>query len=179
MDQLIKNINTKTKDLILPAVAMRGLVCFPRFVMHFDVAREMSVKAVEAALKNDRLVFLTAQKDVYVEEPQEKDLYNIGVVAEIRQTLKTPDNVMRVLVEGLYRAKIKETVNENGMFVCTVKKLPDYSREKPDQLEIPFRIVTSSSTTRSLNIMGKLLSWNVERNCGALVWKACDLYPRV
>ena len=45
--------------------------------MHFDVAREMSVKAVEAALKNDRLVFLTAQKDVYVEEPQEKDLYNI------------------------------------------------------------------------------------------------------
>ena len=121
-EKAIKNINTKTKDLILPAVAMRGLVCFPRFVMHFDVAREMSVKAVEAALKNDRLVFLTAQKDVYVEEPQEKDLYNIGVVAEIRQTLKTPDNVMRVLVEGLYRAKIKETVNENGMFVCTVKK---------------------------------------------------------
>ncbi len=135
-EKAIKNINTKTKDLILPAVAMRGLVCFPRFVMHFDVAREMSVKAVEAALKNDRLVFLTAQKDVYVEEPQEKDLYNIGVVAEIRQTLKTPDNVMRVLVEGLYRAKIKETVNENGMFVCTVKKLPDYSREKPDPVDL-------------------------------------------
>lgn len=135
-EKAIKNINTKTKDLILPAVAMRGLVCFPRFVMHFDVAREMSVKAVEAALKNDRLVFLTAQKDVYVEEPQEKDLYNIGVVAEIRQTLKTPDNVMRVLVEGLYRAKIKETVNENGMFVCTIKKLPDYSREKPDPVDL-------------------------------------------
>lgn len=135
-EKAIKNINTKTKDLILPAVAMRGLVCFPRFVMHFDVAREMSVKAVEAALKNDRLVFLTAQKDVYVEEPQEKDLYNIGVVAEIRQTLKTPDNVMRVLVEGLYRAKIKETVNENGMFVCTVKKLPDYSRENPDPVDL-------------------------------------------
>ena len=135
-EKAIKNINTKTKDLILPAVAMRGLVCFPRFVMHFDVAREMSVKAVEAALKNDRLVFLTAQKDVYVEEPQEKDLYNIGVVAEIRQTLKTPDNVMRVLGEGLYRAKIKETVNENGMFVCTVKKLPDYSREKPDPVDL-------------------------------------------
>ena len=135
-EKAIKNINTKTKDLILPAVAMRGLVCFPRFVMHFDVAREMSVKAVEAALKNDRLVFLTAQKDVYVEEPQEKDLYNIGVVAEIRQTLKTPDNVMRVLVDGLYRAKIKETVNENGMFVCTVKKLPDYSREKPDPVDL-------------------------------------------
>ena len=60
---------------------------------YYNLSKEMSVKAVEAALKNDRLVFLTAQKDVYVEEPQEKDLYNIGVVAEIRQTLKTPDNV--------------------------------------------------------------------------------------
>lgn len=128
--------DNKNKELILPAVAMRGLVCFPRFVMHFDVAREISIKAVEYALKNDRLIFLTAQKDIFVEEPEDKDLYRIGVVAEIRQTLKTPDNVMRVLVEGLYRAKIKETVNEDGMLSCVLKKLPDYSRFVPDEVEL-------------------------------------------
>ncbi|MGN1481425.1 endopeptidase La [Porcipelethomonas sp.] len=126
----------KNNELMLPAVAMRGLVCFPRFVMHFDVAREISIKAVETALKNDRLVFLTAQKDIYTEEPGDEDLYRIGVVAEIRQTLKTPDNIMRVLVEGLYRAKIKETVEEDGMLKCLIKKLPDYSRTKPDSAEL-------------------------------------------
>lgn len=133
---MIKDTENKIKDLSLPTVAMRGLVCFPRFVMHFDVAREISVKAVKTALKNDRLVFLTAQKDVYIEEPKDEDLYRIGVVAEIRQTLKTPDNIMRVLVEGLYRAKIKETIIEDGMIECTVKKLPDYSRVKPDPVDV-------------------------------------------
>lgn len=133
---MIKDTENKIIDLSLPTVAMRGLVCFPRFVMHFDVAREISVKAVNTALKSDRLVFLTAQKDVYIEEPKDDDLYRIGVVAEIRQTLKTPDNIMRVLVEGLYRAKIKETIIEDGMIKCTVKKLPDYSRVKPDPVDI-------------------------------------------
>lgn len=122
-------------NVYMPAVAMRGLVCFPRLVMHFDIAREVSVKAVEEALKNDRLVFLTAQKDVYVEHPGEDDLYKTGVVAEIRQTLKTPDNVMRVLVEGVYRAKTVKFKEENGMLKCEIKKLNDYSRYKPDPVE--------------------------------------------
>lgn len=126
----------KNKNFSLPAVAMRGLVCFPRFVMHFDVARDISVNAVEEALKTDRQIFLTAQKDVFVEEPQEEDLYKVGVVAEIRQTLKTPDNVMRVLVEGIYRAKIKEIEIGEDMIRCTVKKLPDYSRVKVDSVEL-------------------------------------------
>lgn len=136
MEEIIKDKKNKNTDITLPAVAMRGLVCFPRFVMHFDVAREISVNAIEAALKSDRKVFLTAQKDVYIEEPEDSDLYRIGVVAEIRQTLKTPDNVMRVLVEGLYRAKIRETVIEDGMFKCTVKKLPDYSRVQADPVDM-------------------------------------------
>lgn len=123
------------EKVYMPAVAMRGLVCFPRLIMHFDVAREISVKAVEESLKNDRMVFLTAQKDVYVEEPQEEDLYKIGVVAEIRQTLKTPDNVMRVLVEGVYRAKLTGFKEEDGMLKCSVKKLSDYSRYKPEPVE--------------------------------------------
>ncbi len=126
----------KINEVTFPAVAMRGFVCFPRLVMHFDVARKASIKAVEEALKNDRFIFLTAQKDFYTENPEKKDLYEIGVVAEIRQTLKTPDNVIRVLVEGAYRAKIKSVYEENGMIKCSVKKLPDYNNEKPNPVEL-------------------------------------------
>lgn len=128
-------ISETKKELIMPAVAMRGLVAFPGMVMHFDVAREISVAAVEEALKNDRKIFLTAQKDVYVESPEKDDLYKIGVIAEIRQTLKTPDNIMRVLVEGIQRAKIAEFENDGRMIKCTVKKLPNYGRTKPDPVE--------------------------------------------
>lgn len=123
-------------EIMFPAVAMRGIVCFPRLVMHFDVAREISINAIEAAIKSDRFIFLTAQKDVYIEKPEKNDLYEIGVVAEIRQTLKTPDNVIRVLVEGLYRAKINTIIQEDGMLKCTAEKLPDYSNEKPDAVEL-------------------------------------------
>ncbi len=125
----------KNEIVYMPAVAMRGLVCFPRMIMHFDVARDISIKAVEEVLKKDRMIFLTAQKDVYVEEPKNDDLYKVGVVAEIRQTLKTPNNMMRVLVEGVYRAKVLDLKEEDGMLKCNVKKLSDYSKFKPDPAE--------------------------------------------
>lgn len=130
MEEIIKD-----EGIYLPTVAMRGFVCFPGLIMHFDVAREISVRALEEAVKKDRMVFLTAQKDVYIDDPKEEDLYKMGVVAEIRQTLKTPDNVVRVLVEGIYRAKITSFKNDDGLIRCTVRKLPDYSRYKPEPVE--------------------------------------------
>lgn len=91
----------------LPTVPMRGTVAFPHMMMHFDVARTMSVRAVEEALLHDRKIFLTAQKDVFDERPEQKDLYQVGVVAEIKQTL-TQEDVTRILVKGCYRAKVKK-----------------------------------------------------------------------
>lgn len=130
MEENSKNIK------MIPVIAMRGLVCFPKLVMHFDVAREISVKAVEEALKGDRMVFLTAQKDIFVDEPAKTDLFKIGVIAEIKQTLKTPDNILRVLVEGVSRARITDLINSDGMLKCSVKKLPDYSRAEHDEIEL-------------------------------------------
>ena len=130
MEENSKNIK------MIPVIAMRGLVCFPKLVMHFDVAREISVKAVEEALKGDRMVFLTAQKDIFVDEPAKTDLFKIGVIAEIKQTLKTPDNILRVLVEGISRARITDLENSDGMLKCSVKKLPDYSRAEHDEIEL-------------------------------------------
>ncbi len=121
---------------ILPTVPMRGTVAFPHMVMHFDIARDMSIKAVEAALKADRRLFLTAQQDVFVEDPQQHDLHEIGVVAEIRQTLKTQDDTVRILVEGKYRAKLKTIERKDGMLISEIRKIPLNSRDTADEVEM-------------------------------------------
>ena len=120
----------------LPAIPMRGTVAFPHMMMHFDVARTMSVQAVESALRHDRRVFLTAQKDIFEEEPTAHDLYQVGVVAEIRQTLKSQDDTVRILVEGVCRAKVKSIRNENGVLMAEIRRLPDNSRETFDAVEM-------------------------------------------
>ncbi len=89
----------------LPLLALRGLVVFPKTVASFDVARKKSSNALKAAMDRDQILFVTTQKDFYVEDPEEKDLYEIGTVVRIKQVLKVSDNVVKVLVEGLYRAK--------------------------------------------------------------------------
>ena len=132
------NETTDTGDAVLrlPTIAMRGLVAFPKMVMHFDVARDISVKAVQAALKGDRKVFLVAQKDLFVEAPKEKDLYRYGVVAEVRQTLRTQDNILRVLIEGVYKAKLIELSTEDDYLVSEVKRVPNYTKAKVQDSEL-------------------------------------------
>lgn len=109
----------KKKTALMPAIPMRGLVIFPRMILHFDVARDYSVNALKAASDNDRRIFLTAQKDASVNNPVNSDVYKIGVVAEIRQTLKTPDGNTRVLVEGLYRAKAEDFHREESYYAAS------------------------------------------------------------
>ena len=115
----------KKKTAFLPAIPMRGLVIFPLMILHFDVGRDYSVKAVKAASDNDRRIFLVAQRDASVNTPVNSDVYKIGVVAEIRQTLKTPDGNTRVLVEGLYRAKADDFHREGDYYVASPAALND------------------------------------------------------
>ena len=91
-------------EMMYPAVALRGLSILPKCVMHFDVSREKSVRAIEQAMKEDQKIFLTAQNDEFIEEPTSENLYTVGVVARIHQVIKTPGEVLRVLVEGEERA---------------------------------------------------------------------------
>ncbi len=120
----------------LPTIPMRGTVAFPHMVMHFDIARDMSVKAIEEALRGDRRLFLAAQKDVFIEDPQPHEIHEIGVVAEIKQTLKPQDDTIRVLVEGLYRARIHSMERSGGMIFTEVKRIPLNSREEYDEIEM-------------------------------------------
>ena len=99
-------------NCIMPALAMRGLVVFPKHVVHFDVARTKSNEALKAALAGDRKIFLVTQNDISVDNPKQKDLFKIGVVAEVKQVLKTPNNVTRVLVEGLYKARLVDILEQ-------------------------------------------------------------------
>ncbi len=128
-------MRTKAVETTMPMLAMRGLVVFPKVVMHFDVSRERSETALKAALSDNKLIFLTAQKDNLVEEPQFKDVYQVGVVAEIRQVLKTPDNITRVLVEGLYRAKLVNIRQFEPYLIADVKQMTNCITGKADAAE--------------------------------------------
>ncbi|MBQ9807772.1 MAG: endopeptidase La [Ruminococcus sp.] len=135
MEQTIKSDKNTEKGNILYTVAMRGLVAFPKMVMHFDVSREKSVKAIEKALKEDGKLFLVTQHEAYVDDPKSSDLYKVGVVAEIKQVLKLPDNIMKVLVEGEYKANLVRLIDDGEALRAEIKRSPTYSRAKYDEVE--------------------------------------------
>ena len=91
---------------ILPAIALRGTTILPDMIVHFDVSRERSMKAIEAAMLQDEKIFLVTQKDPEMETPGITDLYKVGTVAYIKQVVKLPHDLLRVLVEGVERAEL-------------------------------------------------------------------------
>ena len=118
-------MNKKTTNEIIPAISLRGLVVFPSMVLHFDVGRERSVNALKAAAEDNGRIFLVAQKDASLTEPELNDMFEVGVIAEVRQLLTTPDGSTRVLVEGLTRAKRVKSVGGKDYLQFEVKELPN------------------------------------------------------
>ncbi len=123
------------KEYTFPAIPLRDIVCYPGLVMHFDVARDFSIKAVMEVVKGDRLVFLVTQKDPFTDNPEKDDVYEIGVVCEIRQVLKTSDHIFRLIVEGKYRARIKDFSLNDGIYTTSVERLRDYKFNREDPIE--------------------------------------------
>ena len=118
-------MSTKNQNLItLPALPMRGLVIFPKMILHFDVGRDKSVAALKAAASTGRKIFLVTQENPGTEEVSDSVIYKVGVIAEVRQLLKTPENTTRVLVEGLHRAKLVSFDEQDDFLKCTVSLLP-------------------------------------------------------
>ena len=100
----------------MPVLALRGLVAFPKQTVHFDVARPKSIKALEAAMERDQLIFLVPQKSIIDDDPGAGELYPMGCVAKVKQVLKNGSDTQRVLVSGLYRARISE-MNQNDPYM--------------------------------------------------------------
>ena len=113
------------KRYTLPLIPLRGLTVFPGMVLHFDVGRKKSIAAVDEAMSGSRLVFLSYQKDSFVEIPQRADISKIGVVAEIKQILKLPDGNLRVLIEGIDRAAITRYYEDEGITHVSVVEKSD------------------------------------------------------
>lgn len=114
-----------SKEMSLPVIALRGMVVFPHMIINFDVGREKSVKALEAAMVENQLVFLTAQYDAGVEEPTADDVYATGTIAKVKQIMKMPGKVVRVLIEGIHRGRIKEFETEEPFLSAYIEKLDD------------------------------------------------------
>jgi len=101
----------------LPVLALRGLNVFPKMLVHFDVGRDRSIRAVDEAMKHDQEVFLVTQKDISADDPDASGLYEIGTVSHIRQVLKLPGNTVRILVEGERRGRVSAW-EENADYLC-------------------------------------------------------------
>ncbi len=117
----------------LPLLPLRGILVFPYMVIHLDVGRTKSVQAVEEAMIQDKLIFLTTQKDAQTDEPGEDDIFQIGTVAEVKQLLKLPGGTIRVLVEGIARAKVRRFIFEEPYFQVEVEQ---YSEDFQKNSEI-------------------------------------------
>ncbi|MBM4762467.1 endopeptidase La [Bacillus sp. B15-48] len=109
----------------VPLLPLRGLLVYPTMVLHLDVGRDKSVQALEKAMVDDHLIFLTTQKDVAIDEPSEEDLYRMGTLTKVKQMLKLPNGTIRVLVEGLKRAEIVELFDEEDFYSVELKTYED------------------------------------------------------
>lgn len=118
----------KTTDVkfpvLMPVLALRGLVLFPNMVLHFDVAREKSMLALNEAMSGSRRIFLVSQRDIRDDEPAPKDLYRVGVVAEVRQIVRAQGESLRVVVEGKYRGKLLDMLEETPTYKGLVEEYP-------------------------------------------------------
>ncbi len=112
-----------TQKITMPCVPLRGLSVFPRTILHFDIGREKSVKALETAMATDKMLFLTSQKDDNVLLPTPDDFYEIGTVVRVKQMLKVHGDAVRVLAEGKYRAKLENVIMDDPYLLCEVSEL--------------------------------------------------------
>ena len=121
--------NYTVSETVLPVIPLRGLWMFPHMVMHFDVGRLKSINALETALLNHSQLFVTSQKDMMVEDPDENDIFSIGTIVNVKQTLKLAGGTVRVLVEGTDRGEFIAFTKRDQYLEARVNRIV-YSQEQ-------------------------------------------------
>ena len=122
------------QNIVLPSIALRGTTILPGMIVHFDVSRERSIKAIEAAMLHDQKIFLVTQKDPEVETPDASGVYQVGTIAYIKQGVKLPQNLLRVLVEGIGRGLLVKFEQEFPFLRSEITPVDEESIQMPEAL---------------------------------------------
>lgn len=122
----------KAKSRRIPLLPLRGLLVYPSMVLHLDVGRDKSVKALERAMVEDNMILLCSQSDVNIEDPTQEDIYHLGTIAKVRQMLKLPNGTIRVLIEGVIRAEIEQFLANEEYYEVMVTELPEQETTDPE-----------------------------------------------
>lgn len=145
------------KILTIPAVALRGMTILPGMVAHFDISRDKSLRAVEEAMKGDQKLFIVTQKDTEKEEPQGEDLYEVGLLAVVRQVVKLQKNIMRVLIEGIGRAEIYEyTQTDDYMQARVIVYDQEDDEQLPEQAKSAMLLSVQETFAKYARVHGKI-----------------------
>ncbi|MDR3550866.1 MAG: endopeptidase La [Candidatus Babeliales bacterium] len=133
----------------LPLLPLKNVVILPKSIIPIIVGRQSSIQAVEYALKHDRTIFITAQKDQKIESPTEQDVYQYGTKSTILQVMRMPNDALKILAEGISRARITKTENIDGFMAVWCEDLPTTSMEKTVEVEATWRQLQSLYTSYS------------------------------
>lgn len=139
--------------MTLPLIPLRGISIFPNMIIHFDVGREKSIAAIEAAMDNQIEIFLSTQKDYEIEEPDFDDIFEIGTICKIKQIIKLPNNVIRVLVEGIDRGRLISIKDKEEYIESEVERIEEPSNEEYEGIEAYVNLL-KKSFSKYLNISG-------------------------
>lgn len=124
----------ENRKKILPMVALRGMVVMPEMAVHFDISRRKSIEAIQEAMKEEQKVFLSAQKSIDIEEPEQGDVYEVGTIATIRQIVKLPKQIMRIMVIGESRAVLKRIESEERYLCAEVEEVDESGFVIPEEI---------------------------------------------
>mgnify|MGYP000901344765 CR=1 FL=1 len=127
--------NTLIKVMQMPAVALRGLTILPGMIIHFDLSRDKSIKAVEQAMMENQLLFVIAQKDENSEEPEKEDLYDAGTITQLKQISRMPNGIVRVLVEGVSRGRLTEISKDTDDYLFVEVESFSENRDEADSFK--------------------------------------------
>lgn len=132
-------------QITLAVIPLRGITIFPNMIIHFDVGREKSIAAIEEAMKENGEIFLVSQVDPEIEDPTKDDIYFIGTISKIKQILKMPKGITRVLVEGVERAEIIDIIDEEKFMKANIVKIEDENVKVDDAKESAYRNLLTKS----------------------------------
>jgi len=140
----------------MPAIALRGMTILPGMVAHFDISRDKSIKAVEAAMNYDQQIYLVTQRDAEVDNPKLDDLFEVGIIAEIKQVIKMQNNIVRVLAEGKSRGKIIGFAEREEFLEAEIEELEDVEEMLPDTAKQAMKKSIRDNFARYVKIHGKI-----------------------